>query len=1067
MSDLPKITRGTKRNNRKKRPIRRTRQQMSPVSPDAVPTGLGIPIPVKAAVDIFAGTEFTAPEDATIKLSREEREIIAQRTRDRIRQLPTLNIESVQYNLFSHEELKKMAAFKVTKEGKEGLRTVNDPRGGVVDNDTACSLCEGDNLTCPGHLGIIEFYKPIIHPLFLRETIYVLMSVCNSCGGLLCPRETLEEKGILAMPPGTKRLQAIAAASEKCQCRQQPPTEGEMVGVTGCIPNPYYRISSVKDLQNIFYSYESKKGGPNDNIRTVEEIEKIFGAISTQDAEILGFTNESHPSRFIMKSLPVVPICARAPVVQDGQILPDDLTSMYIDIVSNNEKLNPARIDELKEDEREAAQNSLIFCVSQMIDNADGKYRQGKKKPFLDIKSRIQGKEAIIRNLIQGKRVNFSARTVLGPDPNLKFGQIRIPRVMAPYLTYPEKVDPSNIGRLTRLLRAGRITHITSAHSGKRLPVSEKRKKEATLRNGDKVDRWLQDGDYVVFNRQPTLHKQGIMGYEVVLGDPLTIGLHLSYTPPHNADFDGDEGAIHAPQSEDAMLEVALLMCVKNNIMNAQNNKNIIGVVYDALTGAYLMTQKETMIDSGDFQNITSFLENTSGRDTLFQRLDEASVPRYSGRALFSSTLPEDFYYRKNDVLIKNGILLSGVIGKDHIGSAHGSIIQVMMKDYDQETTVNFLTDIYNVMREWLNVRGFSVGLDDCFLEQKVTPYDKYIDERIEGLKKLPDYREKSEEEINNVAEQLKKGEWLRDWENVSPENKKVYEIRAQAASPEMTIQREIQRVKMLVRSMGWKLEDPLEEERRERQVLAYLRGIKGFGRKISEEHMGSGNAFNIMAMSGAKGSTFNIAQITGILGQQFVQGQRMPLTLSGGRRASPYYPENTLDPASRGFVTNSFLTGLDPAEMFFHQAGGREGLTDTAIKTAETGHLHHKVVKALEDVKVYNDGSARNAFGVVFQYTYGEDGFNAGMVETVSTKTGKFASFINTKRLAARMNSKYGYKTPGEPDPDTFNVPRYPLGTNIKEGTITRVQGQRILVQPEKGEAVWINTDKGKQEEL
>lgn len=452
--------------------------------------------------------------------------------------------------------------------------------------------------------------------------------------------------------------------------------------------------------------------------------------------------------------------------------------------------------------------------------------------------------------------------------------------------------------------------------------------------------------------------------------------------------------------------------------MNSQNNKNIIGVVYDALTGAYLLTQPETYVDAGTFSNIVSFLENTSGLDTLFQRLEDAHIPLNSGRALFSSIFPEDFYYRKDDVLIKNGILLSGIITSEHIGSAHGSIIQVLMKDYDQETTVNFLTDIYNIIREWLNVRGFSVGLDDCFLEGK---------------------------------------------------------------DPQKLIAYEVQRAKMLVRSMGWKLEDPLEEERREKQVIAYLNTAKGLGARISKENLAPGNAFNVMAKAGTKGSEFNIAQITGILGQQFVQGQRMPQTISGGRRCLPYFAEDSLDPQARGFCVNSFLTGLSPAEMFFHQAGGREGLTDTAVKTAETGHMHHRVVKALEDVKIYEDGSARNAFGVIFQYAYGEDGFDAKMLETVSTKTGRFTSFINVKRLAGRVNARYGYNTPGEPTPQTI-VPKMPanaptmfpvpmfrtirIGDEMQEGTITKVEGERVLVKPETGEERWIDLGKGKQEE-
>jgi DNA-directed RNA polymerase beta' subunit len=473
------------------------------------------------------------------------------------------------------------------------------------------------------------------------------------------------------------------------------------------------------------------------------------------------------------------------------------------------------------------------------------------------------------------------------------------------------------------------------------------------------------------------------------------------------------------------MLEVALLMSVKNCILNAQNNRNSISVVYDALTGAYLLTQPETYVDRDLYSNVVMFLENSEGLNTLEERLTKYNIPLTSGRALFSAIFPEDFYYRKGDVMIKDGILVSGVITSEHIGSSHGSIIKVMMKDYSTERTVDFITDIYNMMRKYLDVRGFSVGLDDCFL----------------------------------VGD-----------------------------NPEKSIEYEVQRAKMLVKSMGWKLTDPLEEERREKQIMAYLNTAKGLGARISGENMRPGNAFNVMAKSGAKGSTFNIAQITGILGQQFVQGQRMPEVISGNRRCLPYFPEDSLDPAARGFCQNSFLKGLSPPEMFFHQAGGREGLTDTAIKTADTGALHHRVVKALEDVKVYEDGSTRNAFGIIFQYAYGEDGFNGEMLETVSTKTGKFTSFIDMKRLAGRINSKYGYSTPGDPDPedivpvnkniiDTYTsefpeVPVIPAVSGVTEigdvvytatgkGTVKQVEGERVLVQYEGTNPEWVKVEK------
>lgn len=483
-------------------------------------------------------------------VTRQEKDIITSAMRERVKDLPALQIDSISYSFYSHEELEKEAVFEVTETGDEGIFTVNDPRSGVVDYDKICRTCSQDNMTCPGHLGILKLNEHIIHPLFKRAVVDVLSSVCNSCGGLILSEDQLIENGVINLT-GSKRLRKIAELSKKLPCRQSVQLEdmipesiaaevGSTAEIKKCKPNPIYKTARLKDTKNIFYTYDEKKG--DDNIRTIDEIEAIFESISERDAKLMGFETNSHPSRFILRSIPIIPICARPPVMQEGVLNADHITTMYMSIVRINKELDPSR--EIFKTEkgqlaRENLVSKLIFQIGHLMDNTDKKFRQGNKTVYLSLKERIQGKEAIIRSLLMGKRVNYSARTVLSPDPNLKFGQIRVPKAMAPYLTMHEVVSPSNIGKLTRLFRAGKITHITpigGRMAGKTARVTEKVRENETLMFGDEVDRWLENGDYVVFNRQPTLHKQSFMGYEVVLGDPKTIGLHMSYTAPHNAD---------------------------------------------------------------------------------------------------------------------------------------------------------------------------------------------------------------------------------------------------------------------------------------------------------------------------------------------------------------------------------------------------------------------------------------------------------------------------------------------------------------------------------------------------
>lgn len=449
-------------------------------------------------------------------------------------------------------------------------------------------------------------------------------------------------------------------------------------------------------------------------------------------------------------------------------------------------------------------------------------------------------------------------------------------------------------------------------------------------------------------------------------------------------------------------------MGIQHCIMSAQTNQPMMGAVLDTLTGAFLLTSdKEPVTERVAYERVgnappvripleqldaptaagteryvvnevvygpegqpvmqemrlspalyfdcLNAITNREALHNLDERLERYNVPRFSGRALFSALLPEDFYYKKsgrigeraNTVIIMNGVLVQGTITKDHIGGTHGSIVQVMWKNYDMHRVVDFLTDLPFVIDHYLAERGFSVGLRDCF------PTD----------------------------------ETHKDF-----------------------LKREIARAKLDVEALGGQLADPLEEERREKQIVARVNNIKDIGYTISTEKLAPDNALNIMALSGAKGATFNIAQITGILGQQFFKGQRIKKQLSGGTRALPYFEPGDEDIEARGFVKHSFLEGLTPAEFMFHHIAGREGLIDTAIKTSETGHFSRKMMETLRDISVAYDGSVRNRTGHIIQFTYGYDGFDAAELQFVKTPTGTVASFVDLQHLADSLNVKHGF---------------------------------------------------------
>ena len=222
------------------------------------------------------------------------------------------------------------------------------------------------------------------------------------------------------------------------------------------------------------------------------------------------------------------------------------------------------------------------------------------------------------------------------------------------------------------------------------------------------MERHLQNGDRIVANRQPTLHRQSMMSYEVVLGPELTIGIHISNTTPMNCDFDGDEGNVWNPQDFEVEAEADILMNVKNNIMSSEANRPIMGLVMNSISGAYLMTRSDTMIDDVLFSELIGMIVRCTWLPTLYSRLMKYGVHPRSGRALFSALLPENFYYNQKGILVMEGILIQGQLKKSHVGTSNRSIIQELWKNYGAQTTSDFFTNATWIINKWLIERGFS-----------------------------------------------------------------------------------------------------------------------------------------------------------------------------------------------------------------------------------------------------------------------------------------------------------------------------------------------------------------------
>jgi DNA-directed RNA polymerase II subunit RPB1 len=909
--------------------------------------GFGAPMLGAAPACAPQGVPILSKPENAVTITKKERDEILTETAKKEAELPLLTISKSSISLYSWEEMVKIAGnIQVNNMNFQDYGSVNDPRMGVASLNVSCQYCS--QIDCPGHFGLVDFRVPIYNPAFIREIVSVLTCVCNDCGGLLVTEDVMKQHDLIRLSYD-KRLSALEEHCKDLPCLSQKTQTGGGALVP-CAKNPTFVTTDIKEKGEITYKVPqqgNKKVAKEDPtyLMSIETVINILARISEADARLLGFPTGSHPSSMIMRGILVPPVIARPPVYEGGSIHHDQLTHMYVTIVRKVKDI---------ENGKAGAINDLYNAVKQLIFKTEGK--KMSMRDFLSIVERIQGKQALLRGLLMGKRVNYCSRTVAGPDPSLKYGQLRVPEAWAPVLTKKVKVTDFNIHNLTALLAAGKITHYTPKNTGLRKFYDPNYRYR--LQIGDTVERWLQNGDRVVNNRQPTLHRQSMMSYEAVLGHQLTIGLHLSYTTPMNCDFDGDENNIWCPQDFEVEAECEILMDVKQNIMSSEQNRPIMGLVMNAVSGAYLISKPDTRVDDDLFAELLTMITHQTPLLTLYSRLIKYGVHPRSGQAVFSAMLPEDFYYNQKGVLIMEGVLISGRLKKSHVGTSHRSIIQELYKKYGSHRTADFFTDAPWVINKWLMERGFSVGMLDMI--------NLDIDE--------------------TTGEEYDK-------------NKRILE-------------QELAKIYVQLEALGGKLSDPIEESFRQRQINNLVNVAQGIGLRLAKEVLSGDNSIGVMTDQGAgtKGGIANIGQMMGSVGQQFYRSERLKPTITGGKRLLPTYDENDNNPEAHAFIPVSFFTGLSPEGLFFLQAGGREGILDTALKTAETGAMQHRMIKAFENIIIGNDGSIRNTIGTMFSPIY-NSGYDIGEMMAVET-LGKpdFSSFIDIKSLVAELNIERGW---------------------------------------------------------
>jgi DNA-directed RNA polymerase beta' subunit len=631
----------------------------------------------------------------------------------------------------------------------------------------------------------------------------------------------------------------------------------------------------------------------------VEYVLRLFRRITDEDVDFLGFSRFwSRPDWMICSVMPIPPPQVRPSVIQDNnQRSEDDLTHKLFEIIMTNnrlqEKINNNASKNLIEDEHTVLQYHVATLVDNQIPGvAPSAQRSGR--PLKSVQQRLGSKEGRIRYNIQGKRVEFSARSVITPDPNISIGELGVPIKIAMNLTFPEKVTPYNISQMYKLVKnvgpngedrhPGAKTIIRK--DGRMISLKHVKRNEVVLHVGDVINRHIMDGDVILFNRQPTLHRMSMMGHRVKVLPFNTFRLNVSVTAPYNADFDGDEMNAHIPQSYEAATELLEIAAVPHQIVTPRHAKPVIGIVQDTLVGSYRITRPHIHFNRREFMNMMMWNKRFEGAVPKGEKEVDGRL-RWSGQQILSQLLPpiniemgngmyKDDNKDENLVKIREGVIKQGIFDKDVFSKPSKGIVHVTYKDYGPKATVDFIDSMQNTIEQFLVYNGFSVGISDLIADENTR---KEMDEIVK----------KRKEAIESILLQIHMD--LFD-NNTGKTNQQEFEDRVYT-----------------------ELNKATEEA-----------GKKGLG-ALSDE-----NRLVAMVRAGSKGSTINISQMMACVGQQAPEGRRIPYGFTD--RTLPHYKKYDDGAEARGFVESSFIDGLTPQEFFFHAMSGREGLIDTAVKS-------------------------------------------------------------------------------------------------------------------------------------
>ena len=628
------------------------------------------------------------------------------------------------------------------------------------------------------------------------------------------------------------------------------------------------------------------------------DIRDWLASINDDGLRELGFDPiYARPEWAVLTALPVPPVSVRPSItLETGERSEDDLTHKLVDIIRINQKLeaniNAGAPQLIIEDLWELLQYHVTTYFNNETANIPpARHRSGR--PLKTLAQRLNGKEGRFRYNLSGKRVNFSARTVISPDPRIGIDEVGVPQRIAEELTILMTITEWNIEKAKGYIMSPsypKALYIIRS-DGRRIKVGdneESRKELAeSLKIGWLIERQIVDGDISLFNRQPSLHRISMMAHTVKVLPGKTFKMNPVVVAPYNADFDGDEMNLHVMQTQEAQAEAVYLMKVDKQVLSPRHGHAIIKPQEDHVSGLYFLTREESEFSKEDASALLYLVGITELPEP------DRKNGRYSGKLLFSQLLPKNISARINsklgeEIVIRAGKLVKGAVESKAMES---ELLESVFIQNGPEVTKEFLRQATIMALEAISFNGLSVSLKDYSLSEKA----------IENLKKVTD---RMDREIDNLVMQY--------------------------------------RNKSLERAPGMTLKETLEALIV--QITSKTREEVG---RLVEEDLTIKNPSIIMAKIGARGSLLNAIQMSALVAQQTVRNKRLA---SGYKhRILPYFRANVLTGKERGFVYSSFRTGLKPYEFLHHAMGGREALVNTAIRTARSGYMQRRLINALQ----------------------------------------------------------------------------------------------------------------------